>query len=109
MTAGAVVSKGVRTQRALLIAVGGVIAIGLAMTAFAYLDQPVGQQTVLGGTVTNTWRERGGYVYCQVRLSDGIVINEQCDGLPVGTQVTVEKRHRQLSGRAVYSGPRSSR
>lgn len=109
MTVGAVVGKEARTRRTLLIALGGIIVIGLAMTAFVYFDQPGAQETILGGTVTNTWRERGGYVYCQVRLSDGTVINEQCDGFPVGAQVTVERLRRQLSGRAMYSAPRISK
>ena len=106
MTADAVPTKQARPQRALLSGLVGVVVIGLGLAAFFHFDQLSKAEGTLGGTVTNTWRERGGFVYCQVRLSDGVVINEQCDNLPVGAQVTVDRFRRQLSGRAVYGAPR---
>jgi hypothetical protein len=90
-------------RTALLAALGGVIAIGLAVTAFEYYDQPSTSGETVAGTVTNTWRERGGFVYCQIRLADGVVLNDQCDNYPIGASVSVTKGRRALSGRVAYS------
>ena len=107
--AAAIPSKRVRQQRALLVAFGSVIVIGLAATGFHYLDAQTEQLETVGGTVTNMWRERGGYVYCQVLLSDGLTVNEMCDGFPVGTQVLVERYRRRITGRIVYGSPRAGK
>jgi len=101
VTAVAAQPKVQRTRKALLLALVGTVAVGLAAATFLHFDTPVSELT-LGGTVTNTWRERGGFVYCQVRLSDGVVINEQCDSLPVGAQVTVDRYRHALSRRTTY-------
>lgn len=90
-------------KRALLGGLVGIIAIGGAFSAFVYYDQPQEPRLRVVGTVTNTWRERGGFVYCQIRLADGVVLNEQCDSYPIGTTVAVSKARRAISGRAAYS------
>jgi len=103
--APAVPSTKARQHRALLKALLGIVIVGTAAASFRYLDVAAGPET-MGGTVTNTWRERGGYVYCQVRLSDGVAINDMCDSLPIGTQVLVDRYQKRLSRRYVYSPPR---
>ena len=102
MTAVAAQRKSLRTRKALRFALVGTISIGFAIAMFLHFDAPTIVESTVGGTVTNTWRERGGFVYCQVLLSNGVVINEQCDRLPVGAQVTVERYRHALSRRITY-------
>jgi hypothetical protein len=98
----AISGKQVRQRRALRTALAGIVLVGLAFILFDYFDVPSEQLKPMVGQVTSSMRERGGFIYCQVRLANGVFIKEPCAAFPVGTRVTVERQRRRLSGRVIY-------
>ena len=79
---------------------------GLGGAVFMYFDDQVIHEATVDGVVVQVWRERGDIVRCLLRLSDGVITNDQCYGFEVGAQVTLDKSRRRVTGRAVYSSPR---
>lgn len=106
MEAGALEGRRARQRRALSAVLAFTVFGGLGGAVFMYFDNQVAYEATVDGVVTQVWRERGDIVRCLTRLSDGMILNEQCYGFEVGAQVTSEKSRRRLTGRAVYSSLR---
>ena len=90
-----------RRQLAAYYAIGGFALVGLALCFLAldYPDRYVGQ---VPGIVSNVWRERGGYVMCQMKLEDGGIVREECGDLKLGQKVVLEKYRRRFTSRVAY-------
>jgi hypothetical protein len=77
------------------------VVLVLAYGSFVVLDQ-ASETEILGGTVIHTWRERGSYIGCQIRVDDGAVIVDTCLTMATSVRVTVRKGRRPISGLRTY-------
>ena len=101
--AGALRPKQMRQKRALLMVLVGTGALVLIAAVVAYLDTPSTQLQSVNGEVTSVMRGRSDYIYCQVRLDNGVVINEPCANFPVGTKVIVDRLQTRMTHRIMYA------
>lgn len=90
-----------RHRAAVLSIIAGFVAVGLFCVFLIgdYADRYVG---TVSGVVSAVWRERGGYVMCQVMLDDGALVIEECGNLRQGHRVTADKYQRRLTRRYDY-------